>query len=388
MPNSARPRSRTGLRRAAAATVLVAALIPFLPAGNAAAAAAFTSTAANATGAGCLEVPGGASTAGLQLVLRACASAAGQSLTFNPVSGTTDVYTIATATAGNCVDVSGASTADNAQIIQWPCHTGTNQQFRVQAAGSAYGIASVSSGKCIVPSGDRTTANTPLVQLPCTSAATRTWRLPGLGATPTPTPTQTGGSATRTVRVFWLRPSDVAFDQRYPNGIAAVMAEAQRYYRQELGKTFTLNNPVVEVVVGAHPRSWYENTPNCGEKYWWTVCNMQSELRAKFGLGAPDNRWINVGEISAEGDGAGGGGGNGWVILSGHDADGAAGINGAMNRWYGGMVHELGHAFGLPDAASTDGTPMSASFYNYPNTHFSAAQKTQILNGPYGSFLS
>jgi hypothetical protein len=34
------------------------------------------------------------------------------------------------------------------------------------------------------------------------------------------------------------------------------------------------------------------------------------------------------------------------------------------------MVHELGHAFGLPDATSNDGTPMSASLYDYPNTHF------------------
>jgi hypothetical protein len=103
---------------------------------------------------------------------------------------------------------------------------------------------------------------------------------------------------------------------------------------------------------------------------------------------APDSRWLNVGVISAEGEGAGGGGGNGWVILSGHDADGAAGINGAMNRWYGGMVHELGHALGLPDSTSTDGTPMSASFYSYPNTHFSQAQKDRIRNGPYGRFLS
>ncbi|MEV0194897.1 hypothetical protein [Nonomuraea sp. NPDC050691] len=78
----------------------------------------------------------------------------------------------------------------------------------------------------------------------------------------------------------------------------------------------------------------------------------------------PDSRWLNVGEVSAEGEGAGGGGGNGWVILSGHDADGAAGINGPMNRWYGGMVHELGHAFGLPDATSTDGTCLAASFYS------------------------
>src|SRR6059036_3530417 len=60
----------------------------------------------------------------------------------------------------------------------------------------------------------------------------------------------------------------------------------------------------------------------------------------------------------------------------------------AVNRWYGGMVHGLGHAFGLPDSAATDGTPMSASFCDYPNTHFNQSQKNQILNGPYGSFLS
>jgi len=30
---------------------------------------------------------------------------------------------------------------------------------------------------------------------------------------------------------------------------------------------------------------------------------------------------------------------------------------------------------------------MSASFYDYPNTHFSQSQKNGIFNGPYGSFL-
>ena len=38
------------------------------------------------------------------------------------------------------------------------------------------------------------------------------------------------------MRVFWLRPSDVPFDQRYPGGIGKVMIEAQKYYQQELGK--------------------------------------------------------------------------------------------------------------------------------------------------------
>ncbi|WP_433222651.1 cellulose binding domain-containing protein [Dactylosporangium sp. CS-047395] len=199
------------------------------------------------------------------------------------------------------------------------------------------------------------------------------------------------GPALKTVRVFWLKPTDVAFDQRYPDGIAAVMREAQRYYKQELGRTFTLNATVVEVVNGEHDRNWYINT-NCdpnGDRYWCVVGNMHQELMRRFGIANPDSRWLCVGEISAEDPGKSGGGASpGWVTLSGHDADGGAGLNGPMNRWYGGMVHELGHGFGLPDSSSTDGTPMSASFYSYPNTHFSQAQKTAILNGRYGSFLA
>ena len=45
------------------------------------------------------------------------------------------------------------------------------------------------------------------------------------------------------------------------------------------------------------------------------------------------------------------------------------------------------HAFGLPDSSHTDGTPMSASFYNYTNTHFNQSQNNAIRGGPYGSFL-
>jgi hypothetical protein len=203
-----------------------------------------------------------------------------------------------------------------------------------------------------------------------------------------PTTQPPGIPPTQTVRVFWLRPSVVPFDQRCPDGITKVMVEAQRYYKQELGKTFRLNSPTVEVVVGEHVKSWYENTPAGGDRYWWSVTNMQNELVRRMGVRVGDKRWLNVGEISAEGEGAGGGGGNGWVVLCQHDADGAATASGqAMNRWYGGMVHELGHAVGLPDSTSTDGTPMSASFYDYPNTHFSQSQKNAILNGPYGNFL-
>lgn len=191
----------------------------------------------------------------------------------------------------------------------------------------------------------------------------------------------------KTVRVFWLKPSDVPFDKRWPDGMAAVVKETQRYYQQELGKTFTLNDQVVEVIEGDHPKAWYENTPQGDDKYWWAVFNMEQEIHRKLAHQNID-QWVNVAEVSAEGDGGGGGGGNGWVILNQHDADGAAGVNGDMNRWYGGMVHEMGHALGLPDSTHTDGTPMSASFYGYPDCHFSQAQKQGLLGGRWSSFLS
>lgn len=374
-------------------------LVTVIP--DAYAAGAFSSTAVNRNGGNCLDLPNGSTVNGTQLIQWSCNSGANQSFTFTPVAGTTDQYTIGTATAAKCVDISGASTADNATVIQWSCSAGTNQKFRltpvaVGGTDKTFTLQAVHSGKCIVPAGGSAAGNVGLVQLACSTDASRVWRLAGFPGGTAPSPSATavpstspgGTPPTGTVRVFWLKPSDVAYDQRYPDGIANVMREAQRYYRQELGKTFTLTNVVVEVVNGDHVRSWYENTPNGGDKYWWSVTNMQQELARKFALRNPDSRWLCVGEISAEGDGAGGGGSPGWVVLSGHDADGAAGISGqSMNRWYGGMVHELGHAFGLPDAASTDGTPMSASFYNYPNTHFSQDQKNRILSGLYGSFL-
>lgn len=214
---------------------------------------------------------------------------------------------------------------------------------------------------------------------------------PSPSVTPPSTPPATSGPPpSRTVRVFWIKPTDKAFDQRYPDGIANVMGEAQRFFKQQLGKTFTLNSTVVEVVNGLHDTNWYiSNNCSGSDHYWCVVFNGQSELQQRFGLNDPDSRWLVVEEVSAEEvNQSGGGGGSGWVLLSGHDADGGAGINGPMNRWYGGMVHELGHAFGLPDSTSTDGTCMSGSFYEYPNCIFTQTQKNGILNGPYGSFLS
>ncbi|GAA0921427.1 family 43 glycosylhydrolase [Virgisporangium aurantiacum] len=179
-----------------AATVVVAILAltapPVLRSQPAAAAVAFTSSVVNQAGGRCVEVPGGSTTNGLQLVQRDCTGAGSQSFAFNPLSATSDVYTIGTVAAGRCVDINGASTADNAQVIQWTCHSNTNQQFRLQpvtvaGATNTFNVVSVSSGKCVVPAGDSTANNIGLVQLPCSTATSRVWRVPNFsGGNPNP----------------------------------------------------------------------------------------------------------------------------------------------------------------------------------------------------------
>jgi hypothetical protein len=96
---------------------LVAAALILVAPQPAAAIVTFTTTAVNTNGGNCATLPGGDATNAVQLNQQACTGANYQQFTFNPVSGTTDTYTVAMPATGKCVDVNGASTADNATII-------------------------------------------------------------------------------------------------------------------------------------------------------------------------------------------------------------------------------------------------------------------------------
>ncbi|MEU4240530.1 family 43 glycosylhydrolase [Actinoplanes sp. NPDC026619] len=159
--------------RQGAAVLAAALLLTLVAPARAEAATTFTSTVAAPNG-NCVTVPGGATTAGLQLTQATCA----QSFTFTPVTGTTDTFTIATPAGTNCIDVSGVSTADNAQIIQWPCNGQSNQRFQLRASGTGFQLAAVHSGRCVATAA----SGTGLVQLPCTTDAGRVWRLAGYPA--------------------------------------------------------------------------------------------------------------------------------------------------------------------------------------------------------------
>jgi hypothetical protein len=192
----------------------------------------------------------------------------------------------------------------------------------------------------------------------------------------------TADPAAKTVRVFYILPNDVPFDSAYPKGIGKVMVSSQKYFLQQCNFTFRLNNPICEVVKGTHPRSWYENNACGSDRYWCAVNNGQQDLENVVPSVKNDgnrSKWKIVFEVDAEGTGAGGGGGGGWVLLCKHDADGAKGYPKDTARWCGGMCHELGHCFGLPDATHDDGTVMSADFYHWPvNCIFTASQTSTM----------
>jgi len=336
-------------------------------------------TVANAGSNLCLDVSGKSTADNAKIIQYTCNGQTNQQFTLQPVtvSGVSNTFNLVAVHSGKCIVPAADSTAGNTALVQLSCSTagtrvwqlpayrtggggntvtvanpgaktsnvGTAVSLQISASDSAsgqtltYSATGLPAGLTIsssgLISGTPTTAATyaVVVKAADTTGASGTasfsWTVNG-----------SGQPGTHTVRVFWLKPTDVAYDQAYPDGIANVMRESQRFYKQQLGKTFTLNSTVVETVTGLHDKNWYI-TNNCdpnGDHYWCVVYNMQAELEQRFGLGDPDSRWLIVGEISAEEvNQSGGGGGSGWVLLSGHDADGAAGKNGAMNRWYGGM---------------------------------------------------
>lgn len=189
-------------------------------------------------------------------------------------------------------------------------------------------------------------------------------------------------SPEKSVRVFYVLPSDVPLDSAYPKGIGKVMLSSQKYFLAQCKYTFKLSNPICEVIKSDKPKSWFASV----DDYWNIVDRGTDEVYRILPTVNADNRrakWKIVIYVDAESPNDGGGGGGGWVGLPKHDADGAKGYPKDTARWCGGMCHELGHCFGLPDATGDDGTVMSADFYHWPvNCIFTKDQATKMKNLP------
>ncbi|GIH24237.1 hypothetical protein Aph01nite_25470 [Acrocarpospora phusangensis] len=92
-------------------------------------------------------------------------------------------YTLVNANSGQCLDVPGGNTADGVQLVQYTCNNGTPQRFGLTAQGSGYRLTAAVSGRCLGVVDASTSAGKAVVQQSCTGATSQTWTLTQVGST-------------------------------------------------------------------------------------------------------------------------------------------------------------------------------------------------------------
>ncbi|MDB5152679.1 MAG: Carbohydrate binding family 6 [Mucilaginibacter sp.] len=173
------------------------------------------------------------------------------------------------------------------------------------------------------------------------------------------------------VRIFLITPTDRAFNQKYYDAIKMCALNLQSWYKQQMGgKTFTLNNPMIEILQGKHNYAWYNqynDTYSGTDPRFYGFYNTLYEIQQVIGT-LNTTLYMNAIYVAAPGGGAGS---TGLCALGDQDLDGLLGINPTdpnVNRWIGGSGHEWGHGFGLAHPANQDPNALMWTGYGiYPN---------------------
>jgi hypothetical protein len=196
------------------------------------------------------------------------------------------------------------------------------------------------------------------------------------------------GVTPKTVRFVYLVSSDRTMRSDYRDAIDMASKNIQAWYQDKLdGYTFTLNNPAVEVAYSDKSAAWFTTNPNGTDQNSWGFYNTLAEASRLLGAKQfdPDYIWV----LYSDGPGNSGRGGAGVAYLPEDDLLGLIGqhpTQPSINRWIGGMGHELGHALGLPhptDTLADYQALMYAGFYNYPDAYLTISDKTTLLGSSF-----
>lgn len=187
--------------------------------------------------------------------------------------------------------------------------------------------------------------------------------------------------ANLSVRVFLITPIDRSFNKNYYDVLKTTALNIQTYYKNQLGgRTFTLNNPVIDTLTGLHSYSWYnsDNGSNISgtDPRFYGYYNTLYEISKLVSINT--NLYTYIFYVAAPGGGAGS---TGQAALGDQDLDGLLSeINNPVKRWIGGSAHEWGHAFGLPHPANQLPTALMWTGYTiYPNCILQQTDK-DLLN--------
>jgi hypothetical protein len=113
----------------------------------------------------CLEVPGAATTNGLQTQLYDCSGGTGQAWTYTTTRQLT-VY------GTKCLDATGQGTANGTAVVVWDCNGQANQQWNVDTNGT---ITGVQSGLCLDANAAGTANGTRVILWACNGGANQQW---------------------------------------------------------------------------------------------------------------------------------------------------------------------------------------------------------------------
>ncbi len=211
--------------------------------------------------------------------------------------------------------------------------------------------------------------------------------------------------SSKQVRMIYLVPSDKSVRADYQNAIANAISDLQGFYRNQMGSgyAFSLHAPIVEVYQLPHPAAFYSTDYNSRPGGFYENVLGDGFALTGGGFDDPDNRWI----FYVDADlicGQYTGGTNGIALLPANDLRGLTnqpmvsvcpGDNPGdygVNRWIGGLGHELGHALGLPHPPGCDSgncaeglsaynSLMYAGYAYYPGTYLLAENKAALLAG-------
>ncbi len=173
---------RSHLRRLIPAALLALACPP-LAAQTLPNLTAFNSTAVASHSSKCLEVPGAATTADVQLTQNTCNGRPEQGLSFLPVAGLPQAAAIRTA-ANLCLTARAAGTTNGTAVVQVACSTATDQRFRLEglATATTYRLRHLASGLCVEVGGSSTNNGAAVRLWDCqqpTSGRNQNWSLGG-----------------------------------------------------------------------------------------------------------------------------------------------------------------------------------------------------------------
>jgi hypothetical protein len=207
----------------------------------------------------------------------------------------------------------------------------------------------------------------------------------------------------KSVRIIYLVPSDSIEKPKYKLGLQNTIKHIQMWYFQQLGKTFALHNPVVEVYKTTHEGKWYSTNPN-GELFvqFWNNVLADGFVLTKGHFNDSNSIlafYIDTDPICGQ---CGGCGTSGVLVIGANDLRGIVGESWVPTcpndkftfkpcRFVGGLGHELGHAFGVPhppgcdksEPGCDDNSIMWRGFYNYPNCYFNQDEKQILLKNPF-----